>query len=168
LWSGLGERLVFWLKDVGENAQAGDADFDAIPCAERADAGGGSGEDEVAGFEGDGGGDVAEQGGDIEDEVVGRAVLAKFAVDAGFDGQAGFRIDFVANDGADRAEGVKALGSSPLTVFLLQVTGGYVVGQGVAADDAAPVGVDGEFGGAFGDDEGQFAFEVPSSLAWSR
>ena len=68
-------------------------------------------------------------------------MLAQFAVDAGFDGEAGFGVDFVADDWADGAKRVEALGAGPLAIFLLQVAGGYVVGQGVAADDGAPVGI---------------------------
>ena len=109
------------------------------------------------------GGDVGEQLGNGKDEVEGRAVLAKLAIDAGLDGEAGFEVEFVADDGADGAEGVEALGAGPLAVFLLQVAGGDVVGQGVAADGRAPVRLVVEIADAAADDQRQFAFEVDAA-----
>ena len=75
---------VFW-----RSAEAVDFDFDAVAGLDGAYAGGGSGGDEVAGFEGHGGGDVAEKVGDGEDEVGGGALLLDGAVEAGGDGDGG-------------------------------------------------------------------------------
>ena len=105
----------------------------------------GSGGDEVAGFESHGGGDVVEQVGDGEDEVGGVALLLDFAVETGGegDGGAGGGVDLVGDDGADGAEGVETFASGPLAVGLLDVSGGDVVDDDVAADVGANI-----FGGA--------------------
>lgn len=52
-----------------------------VGFAGHADAGGCAGEDEVAGGEGAGGGEVGDEFGNGEDEVVGTAVLPGVAVD---------------------------------------------------------------------------------------
>jgi len=159
--SGPKRRLAgVWLEGVGEHAEAGNAHIDAVAGGEWADACRSPSQDQIAGLEGDGFRYVAEQGGDGEDEVKGRAVLAEVAVDAGFEVEAGFGVDFVADIGADGTEGVKTLGAGPLGFLLLQVAGGYVVGQGVAANHSSPVRIFGELGDALADDERQFTFEV--------
>src|SRR5260370_40995551 len=72
---------------VAERPEAVDLYFDAVAGLDGAYSGGGSGRDQVAGFEGDGGADVAEKMGDSEDEVGGGAVLPDLSVKAG--GEAG-------------------------------------------------------------------------------
>ena len=71
-----------------------------------------------------------------------------------------------ADDGPNGAERVKALGAGPLAVFLLQVAGGDVVGQGEAANVGAPVGFAEQVAGAAADDQRQFAFEVDAGRSW--
>ena len=145
---------------VDQNTEAGSSDGDVVAGDERAHSRGCAGEYQVAGLEGDGGGDVGEELGDGEDEVGGGAVLAKLAVDAGFDDEAGGGIDFVADPWADGTERVETLGASPLAVFLLQVAGGDVVGEGVAANDGAQVEAGFEFAGSAADHDGEFAFMI--------
>ena len=87
-------------------------------------------------------------------------MLAQLAVEAGFDGEAGVEVELVADDGADGAKCVEALGAGPLAIFLLQVAGGDVVGERVAAYHFAPFVVGLEVARAAADDQGQFAFIV--------
>jgi len=87
-------------------------------------------------------------------------VLAEFTVDTGFHGEPCVEIDFVGDDGADGAECIEALGARPLAIFLLQIARRDVVGEGVAPNVRAPVGIGCEPAGAATDDEGQFAFKI--------
>ena len=77
------------------------------------------------------------------------SVLLQLAVETGFDGDAGGEVDLVGDERADGAEGVEALGAGPLAVGFLQVAGGDVVDDGVAADIGRDglVGADLERGG---------------------
>ena len=121
--------MLIRLEGVGQHTEAGDADFHAISSLERPHSRRSSGQHQIAGFKGEDGADIGEQPGDRKDEVEGRGVLAQLAVDAGFQGQASRGVQFVADDGANRAKGVEALGAGPLAILALQVAGGYVVGS---------------------------------------
>ncbi len=100
-------------------------------------------------------GDVAEELGDGEDEVAGGALLLDGAVEAGGDGDglAAGGVDLVGDDGADGAEGVEALAAGPLAVGLLDVAGGDVVDDDVAADVGADVFVGADVAAAAADDD---------------
>ena len=76
-------RMLFGLEVVFEDAEAVYFYLDAVAGLDGAYSGGSSGGDEVAGLERHGGGDVAEQMGDGEDEVAGAALLLDDAVEAG-------------------------------------------------------------------------------------
>lgn len=92
-----------------------------------------SGKDDVPGQQRHDLGEVAHQEGNGEDEIAGIGLLHGPAVHPAFDGQVG-GIDLVADERAEGAEGVKALGNGPLALLGLQVSGGYVVCTGVAED----------------------------------
>ncbi len=160
-----------WLggEDVFEDAEAVYFYLDAVSGLDGAYAGWGSGGDEVAGFEGHGGGYVAEQVGDGEDEVGGGAVLLDDAVEAGGygDGGSGDGVDLVwtlyGDDGADGAEGVEALAAGPLAVALLEVAGGDVVDADVAADEGADVLGGAQVAAAAADDDAELALVVDAA-----
>src|ERR1700721_2071187 len=94
-----------------------------VPGVDGSYSGGGGGGDEVTGFEGHSGGDVAEQVGNGKDEVAGGALLLDNTVEPRDDGDraAAYGVDLVRDDGADGAEGVEALAAGPLAVGLLDV-----------------------------------------------
>ena len=93
--------------------------------------------------------------GDGEDEVGGGAVLLDGAVEAGGDGDGRVEgVDVGGDYGACGAEGVEALGAAPLAVRLLEVAGGDVVDDGVAANVGADVFVGAESASAAADDYG--------------
>ena len=87
-------------------------------------------------------------------------MLADFAVKVRFDGKAGVEVELIADDRADGAEGVKALGAGPLIVLFLEVASGDIIGEGEAAYDVAPVGIGLEVACAAADDDGELAFKV--------
>src|ERR1035437_809618 len=126
-------------KCVNECPESRDGDLDTIFSLERPNPGGSTRQQQVTGFQGDSRGNVGEQLRDGKDEVQRRTVLPQFAVDAGFDGQAGSGVHFIADQRADRTKSVKTLGAGPLAVFLLQIARGYIVGQRVSADRRAPL-----------------------------
>src|SRR4051794_27861923 len=114
---------LFGGEGVAEDAESGDLYFHGVAGLHWAYAGGGSGGDEVAGFEGDGCADIAEEEVEGKDEVRGGALLFDLAVEAGGDGDgvAVEGVDLVGDDGADGAEGVPAFAAGPLAVGLLDV-----------------------------------------------
>src|SRR5688500_11397133 len=118
---------------VGESADAFDADGDLVADSERADPCRGAREDHVAGEQRHGLGDVDDQILDGVDHLARTAELALRAVDRELDGQVA-RVEVGLHPGAERAGGVEALGPGPLLLALLDVTGGDVVGAGVAED----------------------------------
>src|ERR1035437_8817520 len=63
------DAVLIRLEGVGQHAEAGNANLDAIPSLERTHAGGSSGQHQVAGFKGEDGADIGEQPGDGKDEV---------------------------------------------------------------------------------------------------
>ncbi len=69
-------------------------------------------------------------------------------------------IDLVGDDGADGAEGVEAFAAGPLAVGLLDVAGGDVVDDDVAANVGADVFVGAELAAAAADDDAEFALVV--------
>ncbi len=146
---------------VGEGTETIDADRDGVAGLHGADAGWGSGRDEVAGLEGHEGRDVAEEFRNGKDEVGGRAGLAQLAVEVRGEGDGGGDgVELVGNDGAGGAEGVPALASGPLAVGFLDVAGGDVVDEGVAADVIVGVVGWGEVAAGASDDDRELAFEV--------
>ncbi len=100
-----------------------------------------SSRDEIAGLEGHGGGDVAEELGDGEDEIARGTLLLDHTVKAGDDGDWGADfifesagVNLVGDDGADGTEGIEAFATGPLAVRLLYVASGDVVDADVAAN----------------------------------
>ncbi len=69
-------------------------------------------------------------------------------------------IHFVGDQRPDRTESVEALGAGPLAIFLLQVSGGYVVGDGVTANIVARVLIGTDFAASIADDDRDLAFEI--------
>ena len=61
-------------------------------------------------------GDVGDQGGDVEDHVLGGAVLLDVAVEVGLHPQVA-DVELGLDPGAERAEGVEALGAGELHVL---------------------------------------------------
>jgi len=76
--------------------------------------------------------DVTDDDIEREDEITRVPLLPHPTIDPRFHADAGPRINFIRYQRTHRAEGVKTLGSSPLAVFVLQVTGGDVVHAGIA------------------------------------
>ena len=68
---------------VREGAEAGDRDLDLVADLHGTDTLGGAGEDDVAGQQRHHAGDVGDQRRDVEDQVLGRAVLLEVAVEVG-------------------------------------------------------------------------------------
>ena len=62
------------------------------------------------------------------------AALLDDAVQPRGDIDAAIWIDGIGNNGADGTEGIKAFGAGPLSVRLLQIAGGDVVDDDIAAD----------------------------------
>ena len=100
-----------------------------------ADAGRRAGGDHVAGKERDAARAGLDQGRDVVDQVLGRAVLAKRAVDPAADPRRA-AVELVGGDDprTHRAEGVEALAEVPLLMAHLHVTRGDVVDDRVAED----------------------------------
>ena len=103
-----------------------------------------------------------EQVGYGEDEVGCGALLFDLSIEAGGEGdrRAGGGIYLVGDDGACGAEGVEAFASGPLPVGFLNVAGGNVVDDGVAAYVEAGVVGEVEIAAAAAYDDGQFALVV--------
>src|ERR1700678_2945391 len=86
VWNGPVFRLaliLLRLDRVGKVSQAGHADFDNVARCQRSYARRRAGQEQVAGLEGHRGCNVFKQDGQRENEVKGRAMLAKLAVDMG-------------------------------------------------------------------------------------
>src|SRR5699024_188838 len=116
---------------VRQGADALDGDVDGGAGGDGAHTGGGAGEHQVAGQQGRHGGDLGDQVGDGTEHVRGGALLGDLAVDAAGDLQVrGVQVGL--DPGADGAGGVEGLGAEPLVLRALGVTGGEVVGAGVA------------------------------------
>src|SRR5580704_14526505 len=99
--------------------------------------------------------------GDGEDEVGGTPLLLDCSVEASGDSDGSFEgVDLGRDDGACRAEGVEALSAAPLAVGLLEVAGGDVGDDGVAADVGADVFVGAELAAAAAYDDGEFALVI--------
>src|SRR6476646_1982558 len=75
---------------------------------------------------------MADDGVQGKNEISRAALLPHFAINASLHQDSGPRVDFIGNHRANRAEGIKPLGPSPLAVFFLQVTGGDIVDAGIA------------------------------------
>src|ERR1700678_2602312 len=147
---------------VFQDAEAVYLDLDAIARPDGSYSGGGAGGDEVAGLEGHGGRDVAEQVGNGEDEVAGGPLLLDDAVEPRDNGDraAAYRVDLIGDDGADGAEGVKPLAAGPRAVGLLDVAAGDGVEADVAADVGADVLVGADLVAAAADNDAELALEV--------
>ena len=105
---------------VRQDAEPFDGDVDAVAGHDLADSGWGPGEDDVAGQQGNGLGQVLDEGRDVEDEVGGGPVLLLVSVDPGADVQV-IDVEFGFDPRAQRAGGVEALRPRPLLVGLLDV-----------------------------------------------
>src|ERR1039458_5910165 len=105
---------------VCEDAEAGNGNFDAVTGRERSDAGWRAGEQQVAGLKREDRSDEDEQLGEREDEVERGGVLADFAVETRLEVETGVEVELIADNGADGAEGVEALGARPLIILILQ------------------------------------------------
>ena len=127
-----------------------------------ADAGGRAGADDVAGKQGHELADVADEGGHVEDQLIGAAVLAQLAVhsEPHFEG-AGIG-DFVSggDERAERRERVATFSLHPLAAaFELKGALGIIVVQGVAGDVLHCV-LWRDVGGFLADDYGELHFPV--------
>src|SRR5918997_939493 len=135
-----------------------DPDVDPVAGLEGAHPGRGAGEEHVAGEQGHDPGDEGQQLGHAVLQLGGAGLLAHVPVDQRVDGQVA-RVKVGLDPGAERAEGVEALGPRPLAVGPLQVARGDVVGAGEAEH-----GLDGvgrlEAADQLADDYGQLALEV--------
>src|SRR5580698_760731 len=147
---------------VFENAEAVDLYLDAVTRLNGSNSRGSSCGNEIAGFKSHGLRDVTEEFGDGEDQVAGGTLLLDGAVEPGDDGdgRAAYGVDFVGDDGADRAEGVEAFAAGPLAVGLLDVASGDVVDADVAANVGADVFVGADLMATAGDNDAEFALEV--------
>ena len=81
------------------------------------------------------------------------SLLLQLTVKTCFDCDARAEVDLVGDERANGAEGVKALGARPLAVGLLQVAGGDVIDDGVAADLGRDGLVGADLRGATADDD---------------
>lgn len=142
---------------VYQGPYAFDRDLAHVPTLQRADAFGGAGGEDVAGFKGHDLGDERDEGVDAEDHVRGRRRLLHFAVDLGLDLEV-LVVQPCRHNRPYRRERVEALGTAPLAVFDLIEALGDVVHHGDAEDRVTGF-LDGQELGAFADDDGQFAFE---------
>lgn len=97
-------------------------------------AGWGSGEDDIAGVQGNALRQVADDGGDIKDHVAGGGFLAGLTIDAAADAeiQGKGQSAFVDNGRAEGAEGVQGFALIPLRMLFLEVSGGDVIGDCIA------------------------------------
>src|SRR5439155_20249920 len=62
-----------------------------------------------------------------EDEVAGIPLLPRFSIDASFQFHTRPRIEFIRDNRSNRAKRIETFRSGPLAIFVLQITGGYVV-----------------------------------------
>src|ERR1700761_452996 len=97
---------------------------------------------------------------DGEDKVAGIAVLPELAVEPGSYMNACKGIDLIGYQRAHGAERIKSLGACPLTILLLQVASGYIVGDGVAADVVAGILICADISALLANDDGHFSFEI--------
>src|ERR1700720_538875 len=67
-----------------------------------------------------------------ENEISRGSVLPDLAIDAGLHQNPSPRVNFIGDYGTNRAERIETLGSGPLAIFFLQVTGADIVDAGVA------------------------------------
>src|SRR6266550_5018499 len=97
---------------------------------------------------------------DSKNEISRSAVLPDFPIHAGLNQDTRPRVNFIGNHGANRAERIKALGSSPLTVFLLQVTSGDIIDAGVTEYVGTNILVRADFIAAPGHHDAEFTLMV--------
>src|SRR5688500_6646324 len=109
---------------VGARPDALDLDVDPLAGLDRADPRRGAGEEQVPGQEGERRTGVGDQCRDLVDHVCRGAVLDHLAVEAGADREV-LDVEVGLDPGADRGEGVEALGPCPLAVAALQVAGSH-------------------------------------------
>ena len=127
-----------------------------------ADAFGRAGGDDVAGQQAHELAEVADQGGDVEDEVRRVGVLARDVVAFEPEVQVVRIFDFVGRgeEGAEGREGVAAFAFDPLAAaFELPFALAVVVVEAVAGDVIHGVGL-ADIGGFFADDDGEFDFPI--------
>ncbi len=121
----------------------------------------GAGEDDVAGQQRHGLRDVDDQVLDGVDHLAGAAQLALLAVDGELHGEVvgTGEVQVGLHPGAERAGAVEALGPGPLLLAALDVTGGDVVGAGVAEDHVLDA-LAGHLPAHAADDDGQLGLVV--------
>ena len=136
----LGFRLA--QNGVRQRAEAFNGDADTNPGREVAHAGGCACQDQIAGHQGHDGGGEDDQLGNGEDQVAGGSHLAQLITH--MTGNQRVRGVIVRlNPGAEGAEGIEAFRPGEEPVRVLQISGGDVVGDGVAEDMVhCGVGVD--------------------------
>jgi len=127
---------------------------DAVRCA---------GENDGAGQKGFAGTEKFNDGGHVEDHIIGVPVLHGFTVEQSADSEGVGVGDYVAGDedGAERAKRIEAFALAPLaaTAVALPVAGGDVVCAGIAENVVEGIGA-GDVFTALANDDGEFAFVV--------
>jgi hypothetical protein len=116
--------------------------------------------DDVARQQGDAARAGLDQGGNVEDQVLGARVLAQVAVDPAAHPGVG-AVEFVGRHDprAHGAEGVEALAQVPLLVAHLHVARGHIVDDGVAEDVRQRLGP-ADVATPVADDDGQLGLVV--------
>src|SRR5690625_4218090 len=154
---------------VAEAADPLDLHLDPLPLTHGAHAGGGAGEDDVAGQQGEHGGDVGDQGRHRVHHLGRPALLPQLAVHPGAHGEVR-GIEVHREEGPGGAGGVEGLATRPGGVGTLSGAGRDVVGGGVAehvvqralgrhvlghpGDDDGELGLVVHLGGVGGNDDG--------------
>src|SRR5437762_13504812 len=95
-----------------------------------------------------------------KNKIYRAAVLSDLVVDASLHSDAGPRVNFIADHGANGTEGVETLGPRPLAVLFLQVTGGNIIDAGVAKNVGTNIFVSADLVTSLGHYDAEFAFMV--------
>lgn len=130
---------------IFEGAEGLDFDFDLVAVLEvdggfacHADAGGRSGEDQIAGFQGHDAGEVGDDEVNGEDELRGAGILHGVAVESELDAEVVRVLDFIGGDefGPEGGEGIEGFAGEPLLAGLVElpIARGDVMADGVAGD----------------------------------
>ena len=121
---------------IAEGANSLDFDTYHLPGQHGPHPRGRTGQDHIAWQQGGVRGDVGHQLWDGEDHVFGIAVLTQLTIQGGANREGGNLLEPLmrGDPWPEWAERVVALGPGPLAIGALQVTGGDVVGDGVAED----------------------------------
>ena len=153
---------------IPEDADLFDFGFDDVAVFQegrrvlgQTDAGRGSGEDDVAGVQGNALGQVADDGGDVKDHMAGGGFLTGLTIDTAADAeiQGKGQGAFVDNGWPKGAEGVQGFALIPLRMLFLEVSGSDVIGDRIAENIVFSVRF-GDIGALLTNDDGQLGFVV--------